>query len=51
MFGDDYWPYGIEPNRTSLESFVEYAYEQGICPRKVAVEELFAKEVQSEFRV
>ncbi len=51
MFGDDYWPYGIEPNRTSLEAFVQYAFEQGICPRKVAVEELFAKEVQSEFRV
>ncbi len=51
LFGDDYWPYGIEPNRVTLEAFLGFAHEQGVCVRKVEVEELFAKEVQSVFKV
>ena len=34
-------PYGIEPNRPMIEAVVQYAVEQGIIPRPVAVEELF----------
>ncbi|HEY5619380.1 MAG TPA: hypothetical protein VIK60_15680 [Vicinamibacterales bacterium] len=34
-------PYGIAPNRRMLEAIVQYATEQGIIPRRVAVEELF----------
>lgn len=34
-------PYGIAPNRKMLEAVVQYAAEQGIIPRPVAVEELF----------
>jgi len=51
MFGDDFWPYGIEPNRRTLEAFVQYAAEQGVTQRRVAVEELFPREVQSRVRV
>ena len=51
LFGDDFFPYGIEPNRTTLEAFLQYGFEQGVCQRKVEVEELFPKEVQAEFRV
>src|SRR3954452_8591591 len=29
-FGDDPWPYGIEPNRVTIEWFLERAYEQGV---------------------
>ena len=36
-------PYGIEPNRRMLEDVIEYALEQGIIHRRVAVDELFAK--------
>ena len=35
-------PYGIEPNRRMLEAIVQYAREQGIIPRPMTVEELFA---------
>jgi len=35
-------PYGIEPNRTTLEALMQYAVEQRIIPRRVAVEDLFA---------
>ena len=43
IFGDDYLPYGIEPNRTTLQAFVDWSYEQGVCHRRVSVEELFAE--------
>ncbi|HEX2115454.1 MAG TPA: 4,5-dihydroxyphthalate decarboxylase [Alphaproteobacteria bacterium] len=49
--GVDIWPYGIEANRATLEAFAQYAFEQGVCHRKVQLEELFAPEVQSRFKV
>jgi 4,5-dihydroxyphthalate decarboxylase len=51
LFGDDYWPYGIEPNRTTLEAFLQFGFEQGISRSNVKVEDLFAKEVRTSFRV
>ena len=51
MFGQDYWPYGIEANRVTLESFLQFAYEQGICHRLLKPEELFPREVQSSFTI
>jgi len=29
QMGDDFWPYGIEPNRRTLEAFCQYTHEQG----------------------
>ncbi len=29
--GDDFWPYGLEGNRRTLEAFVQYGFEQGVC--------------------
>jgi ABC-type nitrate/sulfonate/bicarbonate transport system substrate-binding protein len=40
MTGDPL-PYGLEPNRRMLEAIMQYALEQGIISRAVAVEELF----------
>lgn len=51
QLGEDFWPYGIEANRKTLEAFAQYAFEQGVCHRKVTVEELFAPEVQTSFKV
>ena len=42
FFGDDFWPYGVEPNRVTLETLTLYAYEQGLTPHKLEVESLFA---------
>ncbi len=42
LFGEPYWPYGVEANRQELETAVRYAHEQGIARRKLTVEELFA---------
>jgi 4,5-dihydroxyphthalate decarboxylase len=35
-------PYGIEPNRRVLEELIRHSVTQGIIPRPVAVEQLFA---------
>jgi 4,5-dihydroxyphthalate decarboxylase len=51
IFGDDFWPYGVEPNRRTLEAFLAFAYEQGVCQRLLKVEELFAPETATRFRV
>jgi 4,5-dihydroxyphthalate decarboxylase len=50
-FGEDPWPYGIEPNRATLEWFLHAAFEQGVCARPLAPEELFVEQVQQAFRV
>jgi 4,5-dihydroxyphthalate decarboxylase len=42
IIGDDIFPYGIEPNRITLEAFLDYTYEQGVCARRLTIEELFA---------
>lgn len=49
--GVDFWPYGIEPNRKTLETFLRYHYEQGLSNRKMTIEELFAKETMEEFKI
>lgn len=41
VFGADPWPYGIEPNRPTLEAFVDYLFEQDMIARKIPVEDLF----------
>jgi 4,5-dihydroxyphthalate decarboxylase len=51
LMGEDFWPYGIEPNRPTLEAFLHFAFEQGVCERELTVEELFVPEVQQAFRV
>jgi 4,5-dihydroxyphthalate decarboxylase len=50
-FGDDFWPYGIEPNRKTLEAFLQFAYEQGVCRRPLTCDELFPEGVRSQFKI
>jgi 4,5-dihydroxyphthalate decarboxylase len=42
--GDDPFPFGIKANKPMLDTIIGYSHEQGLTPRKLAVEELFAKE-------
>lgn len=37
-------PFGIEANRVTLETFIEWNVEQGIIPERVGVEEVFAED-------
>lgn len=41
LLGDDYWPYGIAPNRTTLETFLRHHHSQGLSKRLLTVEEIF----------
>jgi len=51
LAGEDFWPYGAEPNRPTLEAFVQYAHEQGVTPRRLRLEELFAPETRESFKI
>jgi len=51
LFGKDYFPYGIEPNRKTLEAFLKWAYDQGVCKRHVEVDELFPDSLHSTHKV
>jgi len=42
--GDDFWPYGIDRNRATLDTFLRYSHEQGLTDRQLEVGELFAPE-------
>ncbi len=42
IFGKDIWPYGVDPNRMTLENFLQFCLEQGISRRPMKVDELFA---------
>lgn len=41
VLGQDYWPYGLEPNRPTLAALCRYVHEQGLAPRLVTPDELF----------
>ena len=47
IVGDDPFPYGIERNRSSLETMVQCAYDQKLTPRRFSVEEVFASNTLS----
>jgi 4,5-dihydroxyphthalate decarboxylase len=42
--GDDPFPFGIKANAAMLDTIIGYSHEQGLTPRKMKVEELFAEE-------
>ncbi|MBP8297967.1 MAG: ABC transporter substrate-binding protein [Burkholderiales bacterium] len=42
LMGEDFWPYGVEPNRRTLETMARYSFEQGLATRLLKVEEMFA---------
>ena len=49
MMGEDFWPYGVEKNRKTLETFLRYHHQSGLSPRLLGVDEMFAPETMEEF--
>jgi 4,5-dihydroxyphthalate decarboxylase len=49
--GDDFWPYGFDKNRNTLETFLRYHHEQGLSKRRLEPEELFAPETLEAFKI
>lgn len=47
--GEDWWPYGLAPNRHVLETFLRYHHEQGLSARRLSIDALFAPEALESF--
>lgn len=45
----DYWPYGLDSNRHVIDTFLKYAYEQGISTKRRTPDELFASETLESY--
>jgi 4,5-dihydroxyphthalate decarboxylase len=41
FMGEDYWSYGVEPNRHVLETITRYSFDQGLSAKKLNVDEMF----------
>ena len=51
LFGGDPYPFGIEPNRPTLELFLQYTHEQGIARRRAKPEEIFPDGIMAPVKV
>ncbi len=49
--GEDFWPYGLEKNHATLDTFLRYSYEQGLSKHKLNPEDLFASEALEAFKI
>ena len=41
-FGSDPYPYGVHDNEKMMQTMIDFSHEQGLTPRKMTFEELFA---------
>ena len=53
LMGRDFWPYGLEPNRRTLDKMLDYMRKQGLLPEdyKPRLEDLFASNTLKVFGV
>lgn len=51
LMGDDFWPYGVEPNRPTLEAFIRYAHRQGLIPEPPDIDSLFPASTREVSRI
>jgi 4,5-dihydroxyphthalate decarboxylase len=51
LMGEDYWPYGVDSNRKTLETFLRHHHAQGLSSRLVKVEELFHPGTLESFKI
>ncbi len=51
LMGPDFWPYGFDPNRRNLATFLRYHHQQGLSKRLLEPEELFAPETLEAFTI
>ena len=51
LMGEDFWSYGVEANRKTLETFLRHHHAQGLSSRLVTVEEMFHPGTLETFKV
>jgi len=49
--GEDFWAYGFENNRKTLETFLRYHHESGLSKTLLKPEDLFAPETFEAFKI
>jgi 4,5-dihydroxyphthalate decarboxylase len=51
VLGEDFWSYGLEPNRKSVEALMQFLFEQGLARTVVPAEKLFAVETLRQSKI
>ncbi len=51
LMGEDFWPYGVAPNRKTLETFLRHHHAQGLSPRLLSVDEMFHPATYETFKL
>jgi len=51
IMGTEFWPYGLEANQATLDTFLRYHYEQGLSKRLLPAKDLFAPESLESFKI
>jgi 4,5-dihydroxyphthalate decarboxylase len=51
LMGEDYWSYGLAPNRKVLETFLRHHHAQGLSSRLLKPEELFHPSTHESFKI
>ncbi len=49
IMGSNFWPFGIEENRHVINAFIRHLQNQGLVDGPLEVEELFARDLPSDF--
>jgi 4,5-dihydroxyphthalate decarboxylase len=51
LMGEDFWSYGVAPNRKTLETFLRRHHAEGLSPRLVSVDEMFHPSTYESFKI
>lgn len=51
LMGDDFWPYGVEKSRPTLEYFFRHHHHQGLSSRLMTPEEIFHPGTLETYRI
>jgi len=51
LMGEDFWSYGLDANRQTLENFLKHHHAQGLSARPVMPEELFHPGTHEQFKL
>lgn len=51
LMGQDFWPYGVDSSRKTLETFLSYHHRQGLSQRLVSIDELFHPATHESYKL
>jgi 4,5-dihydroxyphthalate decarboxylase len=51
LMGEDFWPYGVAPNRKTLETFLQRHHAEGLSSHEVKLDEMFHPSTYESFKI